>query len=129
MKLKQGVSLRGVSPFMLYVIAEAETIWTSFGRKEGVTITSTTEGKHMPNSKHYQGCALDLRIHYWDIDTAKSVAQLLYQRLMTHSPDEVCFQVILEPDHIHVEIDDVYHLKFLDPVEPLPKPDKVKPVS
>ena len=37
-------------------------ILTDFANKEKFEITSTTEGEHAPNSKHYVGQAIDLRV-------------------------------------------------------------------
>jgi hypothetical protein len=71
--------------------------WLEEHHKVDLVITSTSDGKHMKNSKHYDvPCnAFDVRI--WDI----------LRRVTTHmsrilGPD---FDVILEKDHIHVEYD------------------------
>ena len=60
-------------------------------------ITSTTDGRHMRGSKHYKGLAVDLRIRDLPFDVQKRYYFSLKYALL-----KLC-DVVLEPDHIHVE--------------------------
>ena len=60
-----------------------------------LVITSGKDGHHMEGSLHYQGKAVDLRIwNIWDSLIARLRKEL--------GPD---FDVVLEKDHIHIELD------------------------
>ncbi|MCW8961220.1 MAG: hypothetical protein OQK29_06630 [Ignavibacteriaceae bacterium] len=99
MRFKPGVKIKEVKPEMLFAAMVADEIWREFGRPEGVTITSVTDGKHSKNSLHYEGLAIDLRTRYFNGQQKKKAVELLKQSLT----DE--FDVVLERTHIHVEHD------------------------
>ena len=90
----------GVTPRNLVIAAAAANV----AEKEGFTvvITSGTDGSHKKNSLHYTGDALDLRISNL---TTEQRGKLL-AGLLTRLGDN--YDVILEPDHIHVEYDPDY---------------------
>ena len=60
-------------------------------------ITSTTDGRHMPDSLHYKGLAVDLRIRDLSIGEQRRYFSSLRYALL-----KLC-GVVLEHDHIHVE--------------------------
>lgn len=63
-----------------------------------MTLTSCRDGKHSVHSHHYKGLAWDIRI--WDIaGEVDQYVAMLQARLGSG------YQVIAEPDHIHVEYD------------------------
>lgn len=84
----------GVTPRNLVICAAAANVASGMG--VDVTITAGTDGKHMVGSKHYTGEALDIRL--LGVRTTE-FRTLLAIRLGAG------YQVILEPDHIHVEYD------------------------
>ena len=62
-----------------------------------MTITSARDGKHMLNSLHYKGCAIDIRCR--DMKNPLMVSKGLNDILGRD------FDVIFEGDHIHIEYD------------------------
>lgn len=99
MVLKEGVSLQGLHISMRRALIQADNIWKAFGRAEGVTVTSGTDGKHSSGSWHYYGLALDFRTYYFD--DPHEVATELRAALPPG------FDVVVETDHMHVENDAV----------------------
>jgi len=63
------------------------------------TVTYTTNGKHMPNSLHYGGDAIDLRTRDLSAHQIKEAVKQLREALGKK------YQVIDEGDHIHIEYD------------------------
>ena len=63
------------------------------------TVTYTTNGTHSPNSLHYSGNAIDLRV--WGLTDAQLADWA--QRIRDEIGDD--YDVIDEGDHIHVEYD------------------------
>ena len=97
MKLKPGVTMKGVCPEMvLGLIIVDSVVWRQF--QVDPVVTSITDGKHMSGSRHYLGYAADLRI--WGIeDKIASVVPALQHALGEN------FDVVHESDHIHLEFD------------------------
>ena len=62
-----------------------------------MTITSANDGKHMKNSLHYSGKAIDIRSR----DMANPTLVAYYLNIWLGSD----FDVIFEGDHIHIEYD------------------------
>lgn len=86
------------TPEALEIKAAAERVFSRRGIT--VVITSGMDGSHSRQSLHDDGFALDLR--RWDAD-ARAVTDIIVAELRTElGPD---YDVILEPDHIHVEYD------------------------
>lgn len=96
LSLKQGVSLRGVQPQVVFAIHVAHAVYAEYGY--ACIVTSCTDGKHSRGSLHYVGYAVDFRTrHIMEDDTKQLIADLIRQRL----GDE--YDVVHEPTHIHVE--------------------------
>ena len=102
MLIKEGASLQGLSIQMRPALISAERIWKKYGRSEGVTVTSGTDGCHSAGSLHYYGYGLDFRIRYFSEPIALAVSEELSVSLSSISDK---YQVILLGDHIHVEYD------------------------
>lgn len=64
-----------------------------------MVITSTTDGKHMRNSLHYKGLAIDIRIK------DKSDVQVNQFVNFVKFHFDKTLDIVLEKDHIHVEYD------------------------
>ena len=101
MEIKASASLQGLNIVMRPVLIIADDLWREFGRPEGVTVTSGTDGTHSAGSLHYYGYALDFRIRYFSEETIQRLYQELCKRLS--ALDDVSYECFLESDHIHVE--------------------------
>lgn len=95
MWLKPGVKIDGIKPELLLAIIVAEEVYRLARRS--LVITSVKDGKHMKGSLHYSGSALDLRIYPEGRVPPGQMAKEIQNRLGKD------FDVILEPDHIHIE--------------------------
>ena len=100
MKLKLGVSVLGIKPEILLAVIVAERIWSGAGVE--LVVTSCTDGQHSRGSKHYAGCAVDIRTH--GLPDAPAIVQALGEAL---GPG---YDVLLEGvgtpgEHCHVEWD------------------------
>lgn len=96
--IKAGVDLRGLVPQMAVAYAIAQEIYRDRGQR--CTITAGADGRHGPNSLHSRDglCrAIDLRTRV--LEDPSAVADELRAALGSQ------FDVVLEPDHIHVEFD------------------------
>ena len=98
LRLKEGVSLRKLQPQAVLMAVVMDQIYGANGIKECV-ITSGDEGKHKPNSLHYVGLALDFRSREM---TAVKQIKVISEARAALGRD---FDVVLEPNHIHVEAD------------------------
>lgn len=96
-RLKESVEL-DITDEILKAIQTASLVWEEYGVRE-LVITSGSDGVHSPNSKHYEGNAVDIR--KWNIPESKRDCVVITLRLLLG--DE--YQVILEDTHIHVEYD------------------------
>lgn len=95
MQLKNGVKISGIDTELLFVIFIADGIYSR--NKQLMTITSVLDGRHSPNSLHYEGRAFDIRTH----DKTADVNKYLYEQLKREL-DFIC-DIVMEKDHIHVE--------------------------
>lgn len=100
MNLKRGVKTEGVQPQMWFALGVAQKVFQHVAQKD-LTVTSLNDshGKR-PKSLHHQGLGADLRTRGLSAVLAASVAKQLGEDL-----DALGFDVVLEPDHIHVEYD------------------------
>ncbi|MGR3219509.1 MAG: hypothetical protein ACUZ8H_06790 [Candidatus Anammoxibacter sp.] len=97
LNFKDGVPLGGLQPDILYAIDKCKDVFDEY--KYDCTITSTTDGKHMTNSLHYVGFAIDLRTRH---------IQKRHLEQMTHDLKDILgrdYDVILESNHWHIEMD------------------------
>ena len=94
MKVKPGVSVRGIQPATVFGLIICHSVFQDLG--ETLTVTSGTEGSHSWASLHYVGQAFDIRIR----DLRNEVARVV-ERLKSALGKE--FDVVLESDHIHIE--------------------------
>ena len=94
MKTKDStVNIEALDPILKAALTEMEYIYAKFHTE--LVITSGKDGTHGNNSLHYEGKAVDLRT--WNVLDA------LVKQLKAHlGPD---YDVVLEKDHIHVELD------------------------
>lgn len=76
---------------------EEAKFWRQKNGHKSVVITSTTNGKHVKNSKHYAGLAFDLRTRDLTKADAKAYYEFLKEKL------EGMYEIYLYKDHIHVE--------------------------
>ena len=103
MRFKRGVSLFGIRPELITAMVVADSVYRDFVGQE-CTVTSVTDGSH-GSIVHSLGCAFDLRTRYenesqqWLMSTKDAIAKEMRERLT----DE--FDVVVESDHIHVELD------------------------
>jgi hypothetical protein len=97
LKLKAGVSLRGLQWEMFEAAIKVEAAFNDLGHE--CVITSGTEGQHMARSLHYKGLALDFRIRDVPVSQRFKILKSIKQRLGND------FDVILEKDHVHLELD------------------------
>ena len=95
--LKAGVDVKGLHPEALLILLVAQPIWDAVG--VDLVVTSCMDGKHGPNSFHYQGLAVDLRTRDFQPGAEVDAANVLRERLGRH------YDVVLEKDHLHVEHD------------------------
>ena len=95
MRLKPGVKVAGIAPEIVLAAVIAQSI---LGDVE-LVITSALDGKHSVHSRHYQGNAIDIRTR----DLVPTARQEFRDKLADAlGPD---FDVVLESDHLHVELD------------------------
>ena len=108
MRLKDdSVNIRGVHTDIIAGLFRLSPVWKQALGYE-LVITSARDGRHHPSSRHYVGCAVDIRT--W-VDANGS------SQLDGHRRDEVCklvrktlsetgatFLVIDEEDHFHIQL-------------------------
>lgn len=95
--IKRGVKAKGLQPEILLAIIEAREIYRDLDAE--LIITSLLDGKHMPNSFHYKGLAVDLRTRH----LSRTDKMLVAARLRLALGPE--YDVVLEKTHLHVEYD------------------------
>jgi hypothetical protein len=98
MRLKQGVSLKKIQPQVALAAIIINDIYEQYDIE--CVITSVCDGKHKPNSKHYEGLALDIRTN--NIPDMNMKAQI-EKDIKSALEDD--FDVVFEGDHYHIEYD------------------------
>ena len=99
LQFKRGVNTEGVLPQVWFALGIAQEIYARETKKP-LIVTSLDDGTHKKTSKHYKGLGADLRTKHL---TAPEVA-VVFKALQT-SLEPLCFDVVLEGDHIHIEYD------------------------
>lgn len=98
--LKPGVRLFGLRPELLFAIMVAKEVYTSEAIGGELVITSVMDGTHSLGSKHYAGCAVDLRTS--NLHSGSS-GEIVRKRISDALGGD--FDVLFEGDHIHIEYD------------------------
>lgn len=97
MSLKSDVKIAVLTPQIVLAVIIVQSIYSDL--KLPFVITSLTDGKHMPRSKHYVGGAFDIRTNNIGNSTVNSVLKLIRESLTSD------FDVVRHSTHIHVEYD------------------------
>lgn len=100
-KLKPGVSIKGIRPEMFWPIQVAGDVYRTYGAEAVVTSGTEADAPHALVSRHWAGAALDFRVH----DVGSEYWEALRKRM-----EEACgkdFKVVLERStgtapHLHV---------------------------
>lgn len=103
MRIKPGVMSVENHPSILHAIEVADWLWRRLGLT--LTITSLQDGRHSRNSFHY-GIPGDIRcrgVDFRTYDILESKLSSLVDDLRAHLG--LAYDVVLESDHIHVEVD------------------------
>jgi hypothetical protein len=103
--LKEGVRINGdhFDPVMVRIIDVARET-APMMEKGTVWITSANDSEHMDNSLHFSNRAFDIRISNIIAGTEfPHAARAWAERMQIELGDD--YDVLLEPDHIHVEYD------------------------
>jgi len=95
--LKEGVDLNGIDVGIIEELPTICFVLNNYGSP--LVLTSGLEGEHMEGSLHYEGKAVDVRT--WHIEGREDE---VVSKLIEKLPDY--FDVVLEPTHIHIELDD-----------------------
>ncbi len=93
--IKSGVRVGGIRPEMVLAYLIAAPILVKHGQE--AVITSCTDGKHSKTSRHYIGCAIDLRTRDMDDVTADKAALAIANALGGE------YYVAFEKNHIHLQ--------------------------
>jgi hypothetical protein len=95
---KPGVILKGIDrPVMTKALIAALEALEGAGKR--LVVTSGLDGRHMKNSLHYQGRALDIRTRHIPPGERRPVRDRIAEAL----GDD--YDVVLEKTHIHIEYD------------------------
>ena len=95
---KDGVNHSSLSNHISNKLSDIDQVHLQVVKRRAI-ITSGRDGKHMKNSKHYTGEAIDLRTR----DLTRGKATRLLKALRDKLGNK--YDVILETDHIHLEYD------------------------
>jgi hypothetical protein len=95
LSLKSDVRSLGVKPEALLAILIAYSVYQRHGKN--CVITSIVDGKHSRGSIHYAGYAFDLRTRHLTEEELGAIALDLQEALGQD------YDVVIEPNHIHVE--------------------------
>ena len=96
------VNVLGLKPSMFEVLGIVELCCkVANGDNYEVTITSAKDGVHSPGSLHYVGLAVDIRTK--DMEFVSLSAKWIDKFLNVNGKR---FDIVLEVDHIHIELDE-----------------------
>lgn len=97
LKLKPGASIRGIQPELVVAMIAAVAAFAE--QDADFILTSVRDGIHGEKSFHYNGLAFDCRTSHIAPVQADEITLRLKAALGTS------YDVVLEPDHLHVEYD------------------------
>lgn len=97
MRLKPGVSLKGVQPQTAIAMFVVDGVYKRVAGIE-MTITACTDGVHKEGSLHYVGLAFDSRTR----DVPADKLDLLLDEIRA-ALGGMEFDVVMEVDHLHCE--------------------------
>lgn len=98
MYLKESVSINLLKGCMIPAIIACNDFFIEINKE--FVITSGNEGKHLPNSFHYYGQAIDVRTRHLLPEELHKFNAFLNEHLNSY------FYVCVEIDHIHIEYDE-----------------------
>ena len=103
MRCNSGVKLFGLRPEIVAILPMVESVYQDIVG-QGVTIFSACDKTHR-SIVHSIGCAIDIRTRY--DDKSEQWGATIKQRLVLMLKDALTteFDVVLEKDHIHIELD------------------------
>jgi hypothetical protein len=104
MRFKAGVNL-ALSKNMAKALPGIDQAHRDSGMPRLAYITSADDGKHMGNSFHYSGDAVDLRTRDLTAGQVQGLALALRKNLNGSFTNNRPYQVVIEIDHIHLEYD------------------------
>ena len=96
MKLKPGVKIGGIRPEIIAALLVIEPILKGYDQE--LVITSCRDGRHSKNSKHYLGCAVDIRTWQLENDDTTDAVVVLIKSALTSE-----YYVVNEQTHIHLQ--------------------------
>lgn len=100
--LKANVDVKGLSNEIMLAIMVAYTWYQGEGLE--LVLTSISDGQHMPNSLHYKGNAVDIRLPGPTfLQSPESNSRRVVNSIRASLTDD--YDVVLERDHIHIEYD------------------------
>ena len=99
--VKPGVIIKKINSQMILALEAVEYAWAGLYTDLNPVLTSCNDSRHMVGSRHYQDFA-------WDFGTInrgvkKEAAGLLVMSIKHRLREN--FDVVEEPDHIHIEWD------------------------
>lgn len=95
MLLKLGVDISRLKRQIRDALPKIDSVLREETQNEAV-LTSTYSGDHLPGSLHYANLAVDLRL------PGKNLDMVLHKLSLRLGPD---YDVVAEPNHIHIEHD------------------------
>ena len=100
MKLKRGVNVEGVQPPIWFALGVACVLYQTEASAPLIVTSLKDSHESRPKSLHNKGLGADLRTKHVSAMKVGVIAQKLHEQL-----DRLGFDVVLEPDHIHIEYD------------------------
>lgn len=100
MQIKKGVNIDGVHIAMHRAMGFVCAVIPLIAPNKTAVITSGKDGQHRQDSKHYSGCAIDIRTRDLSDVQARHVVSIMRRIL-----DPQGYDTVLEDDHIHCEYD------------------------
>lgn len=95
---KNGVVVH-FNPTLNHIIEVVEGVFGAY--HYNWVVTAGSDGKHGAHSYHYQHLALDIRTRHLKPQDLPAI----HHELQIHLPTEEGWDVVLEPDHFHIERD------------------------